>query len=44
MVDELLRRGVDPNIANKSGDTALTWASSVATPHRGVVESSRSFG
>jgi uncharacterized protein len=26
MVEELLRRGVDPNLANKSGETALTWA------------------
>jgi N-acyl-D-amino-acid deacylase len=26
MVEELLKRGVDPNIANKKGETALTWA------------------
>ena len=42
MVDELLRLGVDPNIANKSGDTALTWASRRGyTP---VVESLKTRG
>jgi hypothetical protein len=27
IVEELLRRGLDPNATNKAGETALTWAS-----------------
>jgi hypothetical protein len=36
LVSELLRRGVDPNVANKGGETALTWA--MRRGHTPVVE------
>jgi hypothetical protein len=42
MIDELLRLGVDPNLANKSGDTALTWA--LRRGYTPVVESLKAHG
>jgi len=42
MVEELLRRGVDPNLANKSGDTALTWA--LRRGYTPIVESLKAHG
>jgi squalene-hopene cyclase-like protein/ankyrin repeat protein len=42
MVEELLRRGVDPNLANKSGETALTWA--LRRGYTPIVESLKAHG
>jgi hypothetical protein len=42
MIDELLRLGVDPNLANKSGDTALSWA--MRRGYTPIVESLKAHG